>query len=73
MISMGIFKACPTVSTYRAEFCVEVRVNYRSIFMIVVGALMVTRRYVNVLVWRHEKRHLQSKTHRKHSYTTHGL
>jgi len=36
MISMGIFKACPTVSTYRAEFCVEVRVNYRSIFMIVV-------------------------------------
>ena len=36
MVAVGIFKACPAVSTYRAEFCVEVRVNYRGIFMIVV-------------------------------------
>jgi len=70
---MGIFKACPAVSTYRAGFCIEVRVNYRSIRMIVIRAFLVTRRDVNVLVWRHKKRHQQSKTHRKHSDTTHGL
>ena len=54
MVSMGIFKACPAVSTYRTEFCIEVRVNYRSIRMIVIRASLVTRRDVNVLVWRHK-------------------
>ncbi len=72
MVSMGLFKASPAVSTYRAGFCIEVRVNYRSI-MIVIRASLVARRDVNVLVWRHKKRHQQSKAHRKHSDATHGL
>jgi len=70
---MGIFKACPAVSTYRTGFCIEVRVNYGSIGMIAIRACLVTRCDMNVLKWRHKKRHQQNKTHRKHSDTTQGL
>jgi hypothetical protein len=73
MVSMGILKGCPAVSTYRGGFRIKVRVNYRSTLTIVTGASSVTRRDVNVLVRRHKKRNQQSKTHRRHGDTTHGL
>ena len=72
MIPMEITEACLAVSTSLGGVYIEMRVNYCCILMIVIGACMVTRQDVYVLVGCHEERHQQHETHRKHSDTTHG-